>query len=178
MTFGESIKAGFKNATKFRGVASRSAYWWFFLFAAIVAVGASLIDVAFGLDEILGGLVSTISALVLLLPRFTLLIRRFRDTGVSPLWIISALIPISGLVSWVVNNFESIQNVVDRAMGLSEAGQIALAQELAQDPAFVSDLMQLLAILGLFLAYSTFEFVVTLLPTKRPKQTTVAPITY
>jgi hypothetical protein len=78
----------------------------------------------------------------------------------------------------VINNFESIENVVERAMGLSEAGQIALAQELAQDPAFVSDLMQLLAILGLFLAYFIFELVVTLLPTKGVKHTTVAPITY
>lgn len=178
MTFGESIKAGFKNATKFRGVASRSEYWWFFLFTMLVAIGTSLIDTAFGLDEILGGLTSTISTIALILPRFTLLIRRFRDTGVSPLWIISALIPISGLISWVVNNLESLQNVVEKALGLSEEGLFALAQQLTQDPAFVTSFTQLLAILGLVLTYSVFEFVVTLLPTKRARQAPVAPIVY
>lgn len=178
MTFGDSIKVGFKNATKFRGVASRSEYWWFFLFTMLVAIGASLIDTAFGLDEVLGGLISTITTIALILPRFTLLIRRFRDTGVSPLWIISALIPLSGLVSWVVNNFASLQSVVEKAMGLSDEGLVALAQQLAQDPAFVTSLSQLLAILGLVLAYSIFELVVTLLPSKPAKQTPVAPIVY
>ena len=178
MTFGESIKAGFKNATKFRGVATRAEYWYFFLFTMLVAIGASLIDTAFGLDEVLGGLISTITTIALILPRFTLLIRRFRDTGVSPLWIISALIPLSGLVSWVINNFASLQNVVEKAMGLSDEGLVALAQQLAQDPAFVTSLTQLLAIFGLVLAYSVFELVVTLLPTKRAKQAPVAPIVY
>jgi len=178
MTFAKAIKSGFTNALKFRGVASRSEFWWFALFSFIVGIAASIIDTAFGLDQYLGGLVGAIASIVLVLPRFTMLIRRFRDTGVSPLWIITALIPLSGLVSWLVNNYERLSSFATVAPTLSEAELMIMVQQLAQDPAFVSALMQLLAILALAVLYSIFELVITLLPTKRVAQPVVASTDY
>jgi len=177
MTFGSAIKSGFTNSLKFRGVASRSEFWWFALFSFIVGIAASIIDTAFGLDQ-LGGLVGVIVSVVLVLPRFTMLIRRFRDTGVSPLLIITALIPLSGLVSWLVNNYDRISAFGTVAPTLSEAELTSLVQQWAQDPAFVSALMQLLAILALAVLYSIFELVITLLPTKRAAQPVVASTDY
>jgi len=178
MSFGESIKSGWKNGTKFRGVSSRSEYWWFYLFAFILGIGTSLIDTAFGLDNAFGGVISSIASLVLFLPRLTLLVRRFRDAGVSPLWLISALVPISGLVSWVINNFERFRIIFEQGPNPSEAEVRALAKQLVADQAFVDSFMQLLAILALAFMYGIFELVITLLPTKRPKQPVVAGIVY
>jgi uncharacterized membrane protein YhaH (DUF805 family) len=169
MSFGQAIRSGFSNGLKFRGVASRSEYWWFALFSLIVGVVTSVIDTAFGLDNILGGVVGTIASLVLLIPRLSLLVRRFRDTGVSPLWLISALVPLSGFVSWLSNNLERFQQVFQNYENPSDAQITALARQLSEDPVFIDSLMQLLAILLLALLYSVFELVVTLLPTKRPK---------
>ena len=36
MGFGEAISLAFKNAFVYQGRASRSAYWWFALFAVII----------------------------------------------------------------------------------------------------------------------------------------------
>ncbi len=177
MTFGSAIKSGFTNALKFRGVASRSEFWWFALFSFIVGIAASIIDTAFGLDQF-GGLVGVIVSVILVVPRFTMLIRRFRDTGVSPLWIITALIPLSGLVSWLVNNYDRLSAFGTVAPTLSEAELTSLVQQWAQDPAFVSALMQLLAILALAFLYGVFELVITLLPTKRVAQPVVASTDY
>jgi uncharacterized membrane protein YhaH (DUF805 family) len=177
MNFGTAIKSGFTNAVKFRGVASRSEFWWFALFSFIVGIAASIIDTAFGLDQF-GGLVGVIVSVILVVPRFTMLIRRFRDTGVSPLWIITALIPLSGLVSWLVNNYDRLSAFGTVAPTLSEAELTSLVQQWTQDPAFVSALMQLLAILALAFLYGVFELVITLLPTKRVAQPVVASTDY
>jgi len=178
MNFGTAIRAGFTNALKFRGVASRSEFWWFALFSFIVGIVASVIDTAFGFGESLGGLVAGIASLVLLLPRFTLLIRRFRDAGISPLWIITALIPLSGLVSWLVNNYERLNAFVVVAPTLSDSELTAMIEKLAADPSFVSSMAQLLGILALAFFYSVFELVVTLLPTKTQKKPVVASTDY
>lgn len=178
MTFGSAIKAGFTNALKFRGVASRSEFWWFALFSFIVGIASSIIDTAFGLDQYLGGLVGVIASLVLLVPRFTMLIRRFRDAGVSPLWLITALVPLSGLVSWIVNNYERLSAFAQVAPTLSDEALLAMTEQLVADPVFVDSLLQLLAILLLAFLYTVFELVVTVLPTKRQVQPVVASTDY
>jgi uncharacterized membrane protein YhaH (DUF805 family) len=178
MTFGNAIKAGFTNALKFRGVASRSEFWWFALFSFIVGSASSIIDTAFGLDQYLGGLVGVIASIALLLPRFTLLIRRFRDAGVSPLWLITALVPLSGLVSWVLNNYERLSAFVQVAPTLSDEQLAVMVEQLIADPAFVDSLVQLLAILFLAFLYTVFELVITVLPSKRQAQPVVASTDY
>ena len=178
MSFSNAIQAGFKNWVNFRGVASRSEYWWFALFSFIVGIAASIVDTAFGLDSVFGGLIGTLVSLAMFLPRLSLLVRRFRDAGVSPLWLISALVPISGFVSWVINNFERYRVIFEQSPNPTDAEIQAMANQLAADPSFVDSLLQLAAILLLLLLYMVFDLVITLLPTKRPKQPVVASTDY
>ena len=72
MTFTEAIKSGFDHYVKFSGRASRPAYWWWFLFAILVAIGANIIDAIIGSF----GVVSGLAALALLLPGLSVAIRR------------------------------------------------------------------------------------------------------
>ena len=64
MSFGEAIKSGFSNYVKFNGRASRSEFWWFVLFAYLVAIVISLVENALGSN----GFISVIWSLALLLP--------------------------------------------------------------------------------------------------------------
>ncbi len=64
MTFGASIKSCFSKFVTYQGRASRSEFWWFFLFNCLTCG--------------LGGICS--------LPYTAALIRRYHDTGHSGWW--------------------------------------------------------------------------------------------
>ena len=89
--FGEAISEGFKNLTTFKGRASRSAFWWFFLGAIIIDVAGAVVGRAAGAVAI-QYVVSVIIALVSL----SLSVRRLHDTGKSGFWWFIGLIPIIG----------------------------------------------------------------------------------
>ena len=89
--FGEAISEGFKNLTTFKGRASRSAFWWFFLGAIIIDVVGAVVGRAAGAVAI-QYVVSVIIALVSL----SLSVRRLHDTGKSGYWWFIGLIPIIG----------------------------------------------------------------------------------
>ncbi len=57
MTFGESIKTCFAKYADFTGRASRSEYWWWFLFLVLGNIAAGLIS------ETVNGLFSLAAAL-------------------------------------------------------------------------------------------------------------------
>jgi len=44
MTFGESIKTCFSKYADFSGRASRSEYWWWFLFLVLGTIAASIVN--------------------------------------------------------------------------------------------------------------------------------------
>ena len=94
MTFAEAIKSGFDHYVKFDGRASRPAYWWWFLFAILVAIAASIIDVAIGSFGVISGL----AGLALFLPNLSVSIRRLHDTDHSGWWVLISLIPIIGFI--------------------------------------------------------------------------------
>jgi uncharacterized membrane protein YhaH (DUF805 family) len=73
----------------FDGRASRSEFWWFFLFQIIVIVVLSMVL------SIIGSLVS----LALLLPGLGAGVRRLHDIGKSGWWIFIGLIP---LIGWLI----------------------------------------------------------------------------
>jgi uncharacterized membrane protein YhaH (DUF805 family) len=73
----------------FDGRASRSEFWWFFLFQIIVIVVLSMVL------SIVGSLVS----LALLLPGLGAGVRRLHDIGKSGWWIFIGLIP---LIGWLI----------------------------------------------------------------------------
>ena len=97
MTFVEAIKDGFGKYVTFSGRSSRSAYWYWVLFAFIVAVVATIIDMAIG-----SRIVSLITTLALLLPGLAVGIRRLHDIGRSGWWILIALVPFIGAIVLLV----------------------------------------------------------------------------
>lgn len=94
MSFTEAIQSGFDHYTTFNGRASRSAYWWWTLFAILASIVANIIDAAIGAP-----ILSLIVGLGLLLPGLSVAIRRLHDTNRSGWWILIGLIPIIG---WIV----------------------------------------------------------------------------
>src|SRR3954469_8993665 len=97
MTFVEAIKDGFGKYVMFSGRSSRSAYWYWALFAFLVGIVATIIDLAIGTR-----IVSLITTLALLLPGLAVGFRRLHDTGRSAWWILIALVPFIGVIVLLV----------------------------------------------------------------------------
>ncbi|HEV6967820.1 MULTISPECIES: DUF805 domain-containing protein [Roseateles] len=89
MTFQESIQICFKKYADFSGRASRSEYWWFFLFILLGSAALSYVSHA----------LSGVFAIGTLLPSLAAATRRLHDTGRSGWWQLIALVP---LVGWIV----------------------------------------------------------------------------
>lgn len=87
--FGKAIALFFKNYVNFKGRASKSEYWWAFLFNAIVFVLLSLIS---SVVPPLGGACS----IALMIPGIALAVRRLHDIGKSGTYCLMGLIPIAG----------------------------------------------------------------------------------
>lgn len=94
MEFPEAVRSCLTKYVEFRGRASRSEYWWFALFVAIVDFVFRIIDNVIG-NPILGSLVS----LALLLPGLAVAARRLHDTDRSAWWLLLILVPVVG---WIV----------------------------------------------------------------------------
>lgn len=187
VTFGAAIKLAWQQYFKFSGKSTRAEYWWIALFAYLVGVAVGLIDVALGIDKIFGDSVSLLGGpfelaftLFFFIPQLSLLVRRFRDAGVSPYWLIPGLIPISGLISWAISYWAIVTEFMRVAMSetVTETEVSTLIQQWSQDPTFQQSAVQFFGIFLLFAAFGIFQFVITLLPTKRPQQPVVASIDY
>ncbi len=89
--FGEAIKLLFKNYANFTGRATKSEYWWAFLFLWLVNFVAAYIPV-----------VGSIISLALFIPNLSLNIRRLHDIGKSWAWILMGLIPFAGFIILIV----------------------------------------------------------------------------
>jgi uncharacterized membrane protein YhaH (DUF805 family) len=86
MTFQDSIRTCFSKYADFSGRASRSEYWWFFLFLVIVYCVAAVI----------GNVAYYLVALGTLLPSLAAAVRRLRDSGRSGWWVLIGLVPLVG----------------------------------------------------------------------------------
>ena len=107
MGFTDAVRnALMNNYVNFNGRASRSEYWWFFLFTMILQFIALPIDiVVLGYDMMDPGaiqIVGTIAGLALFLPSLCVLVRRLHDLGKSGWWILIALIPLLGIIVLLV----------------------------------------------------------------------------
>jgi uncharacterized membrane protein YhaH (DUF805 family) len=98
--FVSAIKKGFRGYVVWDARSTRSEYWWWTLFAVIVAIIASIIDsVLFSTSMGSGtGPVYLISGLALFLPGLSLWIRRLHDTDRSGWWTWILLVPIAGFI--------------------------------------------------------------------------------
>ena len=91
MTFQESIVTCLKKYATFQGRATRSEYWWFYLFVTLVTIGCQLIS------EALGG----VASLALLLPQLAACSRRLHYIGKSAWWLLLYLTIIGILVVFI-----------------------------------------------------------------------------
>lgn len=105
MTFGQSISRCFSKYCTFTGRASRSEYWWWILFTAIIGL---LFGIPSGLQSIHesspSGLpvISYIVSALLFLPSLGVLFRRLHDTGKSGWWWLIGFIPVVGTIILIV----------------------------------------------------------------------------
>lgn len=88
MDFVSAVKSCLGQYAGFSGRASRSEFWWFFLFQIIVMVVASF----------LGDVVSGIASIALLLPAFAVGARRLHDIGRTGWWQLLVLTGIGVLI--------------------------------------------------------------------------------
>jgi uncharacterized membrane protein YhaH (DUF805 family) len=91
MTFQDSIQVCFRKYADFTGRASRSEYWWFFLFIVLVSAALSYVSNA----------LSGIFAIGTLLPSLAAATRRLHDTGRSGWWQLIWLVPFIGWI-WLI----------------------------------------------------------------------------
>ena len=107
-SFGEAIKRFFQRYAQFRGYASRSEFWWSYLFlvgsifilylvfgvslAALIVNDASESSAGLVLTLVMG--IIGIFGLATFVPHIAVMVRRLHDTGQSGLW---ALFIIAGL---------------------------------------------------------------------------------
>lgn len=92
MTFGESISTCFSKYATFDGRATRSEFWWFFLFTFLASAAASMVS------ETLSGLFS----LAVLLPSLAVGARRLHDVDKSAWLLLLWLIPVIGWIILIV----------------------------------------------------------------------------
>lgn len=169
MDFAAAIKTGLKKYVDFRGVASRAEYWWFYLFTFLVSLVGGAADLARKDNGI--GLVQFIVALGLALPQLTMTVRRNRDAGFSAWWMALWALPFGALVYGIASNPGFINQLQMEVQAYQTQDQAALA--IAQILVTVFGPALLVSIV-----VSIFFFVVSLLPSKQPKQPPVAPMTF
>lgn len=89
MTFTQAVATCLSKFVDFSGRASRSEYWWFYLFTVILSIVATIIDTAMGMGD--SGIVQPVVGLILLLPTVAAGARRLHDTGRTGWWQIAPL---------------------------------------------------------------------------------------
>jgi uncharacterized membrane protein YhaH (DUF805 family) len=94
--FGQAVSLGLRNVLTFQGRASRSAFWWFFLFTVILQAAIELIVGGSARNSQAAD--SALSAIMALLT-LAVSIRRLHDSGRSGWWWLIGLIP---LVGWII----------------------------------------------------------------------------
>lgn len=104
--FADAIRICVKEKyAHFEGRATRSEFWYFYLFTLIISVpyDMAIIFRSFGLEDaamISGGLY-IIFCLALFLPQLGVTIRRLHDTGKSGWYWLIVLIPIAGIFIFI-----------------------------------------------------------------------------
>ena len=96
MTFGESIKTCFSKYADCSGRASRSEYWWWFLFLVLGTIAASIVS----------DTVSALFSLATVVPSLAVGCRRLHDIDKSGWFQLLNLVPVIG---WIIVVYWAVQ---------------------------------------------------------------------
>lgn len=113
VSFSRAVRMAFDSYCRFQGRSSRSEYWWWVLFVAILSFCIGIIEGILGFSMTAVQTTSGILSLVLLLPGLGLSVRRLHDIGKSGWWILLGFIPVVGaiiLITWFARNSEMTEN--------------------------------------------------------------------
>jgi uncharacterized membrane protein YhaH (DUF805 family) len=96
MTFGQAIASGFQNYVNFSGRSSRSAYWYWTLFAVLMSIASRVLDLALfpGLDT---SPINSLVGLALFLPGLSVSVRRLHDLDRTGWWLL-IILTVIGLI--------------------------------------------------------------------------------
>ncbi|WP_198118128.1 DUF805 domain-containing protein [Massilia rhizosphaerae] len=92
MTASQSIQTCFQKYATFNGTASRSEYWWFFLFTLVISSAIAVFS----------NKLSIVFSLATLVPSFAVAARRLHDTDRSGWWQLIILVPLIGFIVLLV----------------------------------------------------------------------------
>ena len=120
-SFGEAVKRFFQRYAQFRGYASRSEFWYVYLFNTLVTFGLYMVMLLGGAltlssdssGESTGVFAMLVSALLglyglaIIIPTLALAVRRLHDNGKSGLWLFISFIPGGSIVLLVFFCMES-----------------------------------------------------------------------
>lgn len=168
MNFGTAISTVFSKYATFRGVASRSEYWWFALFTFLVGIVFNVLMSITGESDgsTAGGPVTLISglwSLAIFLPSLAVQVRRFHDAGFSGKWLLLYLVPLIAFVA-------SIATTISQWLSYSNGNPVfdpTSGESLGLfESAFIPLLLSALIPLLILAAIGIFTLVVCLLPSK------------
>lgn len=174
VNFAQAIKLGFQNYATFKGVASRSEFWYFILFYVLVGTVANMVDdilIKLARVELVVGL-QDIVAIGLLLPLLALSARRFKDAGFSAWLLWLQALPSALFIGFLIALLASPAAVSFFEKAVSDPTYVPTEAELqaalaSVDPTiFIGLAISLLLALG----WALFQFIIQLLPTKTRAQ--------
>lgn len=97
--FNAAIEVCLAEYATFRGRASRSEFWFFWLFGLLLNIAAETADSLTRLRLVEDvGLFATVVALALLVPSLAVASRRMHDAGWSFWWYLMILVPVVGWI--------------------------------------------------------------------------------
>ena len=103
MSFGQSISTCFRKIGVFSGRASRSEFWYFYLFMLILGIVINFLATALNLNGDAGyGVFSVIIGIIFLVVQLSVGSRRLHDTGRSGWLQLLLIIPCVGFIILII----------------------------------------------------------------------------
>ena len=161
MTFAGAVQSGLKNYSNFKGTATRTEFWYFYLFNVLLNVVTTTFDSFLspssgtGMGMASAGPIYLVTNIALILPNLTIAVRRFHDAGFSGKWMLLYIIPVAAFF-------------VGGGLAAANAPKIDLAT--ASDQQLLEAALPLLPSLVLFIAVGIFQLVLNLKATKTAAQ--------